>query len=150
VVKIANKLSKSDQLNVTSLLSECLDIYKDFYITKNNLRLFIKDNLDLFFKDLTKGDKILFNENGILVICGFSDESPRKYIKILTKENNLQVANVLIQHAIGNFNNIDLFIKIKKVNPVLQILYNNGFIWQGSRGVEVLLVKKAEKINVKS
>ena len=51
-----------------------------------NGRLFIKENQDLFFQSLNKGDKIAFGtDEGIILVTGFSDKAPRKYLKILSK-----------------------------------------------------------------
>ena len=142
---IKSKLTKKERITVTNLVTNILDIYKDFYITKNNLRLFIKDNLDILFQDLKKGDKVTFNDKGLIVVCGFSDKANRKYIKILTE--NLETANELLKEIITKFNDIQLYVKLKKNNPVLKVFYDNKFYFNGDRGREILLVRNSEKIN---
>jgi len=142
---IKSKLTKKERITVTNLVTNILDIYKDFYITKNNLRLFIKDNLDILFQDLKKGDKVAFNDKGLIVVCGFSDKANRKYIKILTE--NLETANELLKEIITKFNDIQLYVKLKKNNPVLKVFYDNKFYFNGDRGREILLVRNSEKIN---
>jgi hypothetical protein len=78
------QLSKKDKNQVWAILHEISDIYGDFYITINNLRLYIKDNIDIFYQYLKLGDKIAWSEKeGIIFVTGFVDKSPRKYLKIL-------------------------------------------------------------------
>jgi len=135
MINFKSKLSKKEELEVKMLLQKFLDKYGDFYITKNNLRLFIQDNLHLLFKGLSKGDYIAFNENGIGLVIGFSDNSPRKYLKILTDDMN--VANNIIKAFIMNLN-CDLYSKIKRNNPIKDVLLKNGFLSQAGRGKEEL------------
>lgn len=138
--KLKQNLTKKEKETVWALLQDLTDIYKDFYITKNNLRLFIQDNLDLLYECLKKGDKIIFDkELGIIFIYGFSDNAPRKYLKILTKDENSanRLLKVLSWHL-----KIDLYAKIKKSNPVIKVLERNGFRFLKDRGAEILLFRK--------
>lgn len=124
------------------MLSELTDVYGDFYITRNNLRLFIKENLNVLFDCLKKGDRIAFNDAGVAVICGFSDKAERKYVKFLTK-NPDDIANFLKVIA-WNLNS-DLYVKIKKNNPQRTVLEKNYFRFAGDRGKEILLVRRPRK-----
>ena len=126
---------------VKSILDNSIDFYADFYLTKSNLRLFIKSNIDLLFEELEKGDKIAYNDKGVLVINGYSDNRNRKYIKILC--DDLKTGNKLLQ-SLKNIE-IDLFIKIKKTNPLKEILEENGFEFLKNRGKEVLMIKPKRK-----
>lgn len=143
--KIKNRLNKEEKSDIRMILQEIKDIYRDFYITKNNLRLFIQENSDLLFDNLNKGDKIIYSEKeGIILAVGWSDKASRKYIKILAK--NKTSADKLIKNLIWNLEE-DLWAKIKKNNPLNKILQKNGFKFVGNRGREILLCKKyKEKI----
>lgn len=121
------------------MVQEIPDYFSDFYLTKSNLRLFIKDNLSLLFESLKKGDKIAFSKEGIIVVTGFSDKNPRKYIKLLVK--NDKVADDLLRILSWNIT-CDLYCKLKKNNSLLKILEANGFSYFKNRGKEILLIKK--------
>ena len=139
-------LSDKEKKNVTSLLLELSDIYGDFYITKNNLRLFIKENQNVLFDALKHGDKIAFDENGVAVVCGFSDKADRKYLKILTKD--LSHIDGYLKVIAWNLD-CDLFAKVKKNNPLKEALEKNYFRFAGNRGTEVLLVRRARKHDIR-
>lgn len=134
-------LSKKDKDLVKSLVLEISDIYGDFYITKNNLRLFIKDNLNVFMDCLRQGDKIAFDENGLVAVTGYSDNAKRKYVKILTKTP--EEAEKYLKVILWNLD-CDLYIKVKKNNPLRTVLAKVGFEFAGGRGKEVLLKKGAK------
>ena len=142
MIRFKTGLSKKEKKEVSFLLFELTDIYSDFYITKNNLRLFIKENQDILFECLRRGDKIAFSEGGLGVIVGFSDKASRKYLKILTKTD--KDVDSLIKIISWNLD-CDLYVKIKKNNPLREVLERNYFRFIGGRGKEILLVKKAKK-----
>lgn len=133
------KLSKKEHSIVSHLISELTDIYRDFYITKDNIRLFIKENIDVLFHCLSKGDKIAYGEEGIAFVTGFSDKSSRKYLKILAKDE--AGADRLLKVINWNIKCI-LYIKIKRNNPIKKVLEINGFKFFKSRGKEILLRRK--------
>jgi hypothetical protein len=140
-----SRLSKKDKQEVLSILNNISDIYRDFFITKNNLRLFIHDNTELFFSCLNNGDKIVFGEEGIAFVTGFSDKSPRKYLKILVKQP--EDAQKLV--SLINWNlDIELFVKLKVNNPIVEVLKKIGFEFMAGRGKEVLLIQKGRNSNV--
>jgi len=137
MIQVKQNLNKKEKEVVWSLLQDLPDIYKDFYITKNNLRLFIRENLDLLYDCLKKGDRIAFDENlGMILIYGFSDKSPRKYVKILTKDD--ESASHLLKILAWNIKE-DLYAKVKKTNPLKRTLERNGFRFSADRGKEILL-----------
>jgi len=142
MIKFKSQLSKEEKQEVTIILQKFIDIYGDFYITKRNLRLFIPDNLRLLFSNLNHGDKIAYDENGIGIVCGFSDNAPRKYLKVLT--DNMETANRIIQAIILNLD-CTLFAKVKSNNPLKNVLINNGFIFYAGRGKEILLIRNGVK-----
>lgn len=140
MIQFGTQISKKQRKSVEAILQEYTDEYRDFYITKSNLRLFIKENEHLLFEALKKGDKISFgSEDGIIFVTGWSDNSPRKYLKILAKDD--KSADRLLKILLWNVKT-DLYIKIKKNNPVLSVLQKNSFVFKGSRGREILLTRK--------
>lgn len=141
------QLSKKEKSKIESILAEFTDIYGDAYITKNNLRLFIKENSHLLFDCLKKGDKMFYNEqDGIILVIGFSDKAFRKYVKVLAK--NEFSADNLIKVMLWNVK-CDLYAKIKKNNPLKNILQENGFKFLGNRNKEILLVKNSYPNKIK-
>lgn len=134
------QLSKNEKSIIKSITIECSDIFGDCYMTKNNLRLFIKENLDIVYESLKKGNKIVYEENqGFILITGYADNFSRKYIKILTKDED--TTNRLVKILHWNIKE-DLWVKIKKNNPVKRILERNGFRFAGDRGKELLMYRK--------
>lgn len=134
------QLSKKEKKLVEAILDECSDTYGDAYITRNNLRLFIKENINLIYEGLKKGDKIAYEENeGLIFLDGWSDNASRKYIKVLTKNDDS--ANRLLKTLHWHVKE-DLYIKLKKNNPLKRVLERNGFRFSGDRGKEILLCRK--------
>ena len=140
IVFKTGKVSKQEKEIINNILMEYTDVYKDVYITKNNLRLFLKENKNLLYEGLTKGDKIAYDENlGLIFICGYSDKFPRKYLKILAKDEDS--ANQLLKILSWNIKT-DLYAKIKKTNPLMRVLERNGFRYIKDRGAEALLFRQ--------
>lgn len=139
MIEFKGQLNKKDREKVLQILDNIPDLWGDFYITRANLRLDIKSNTHVLFKNLKNGDKILFGENAIGVVTGFSDNANRKYLKILFEDKKeadkiLKVLNWNITH--------DVFIKIKKRNPLQEVLKRNGFRFLAGRGKEILFLRK--------
>lgn len=136
------------------------DRYSDFYITRDNKRLFLNDHKvakKVFNNCLKHGDKcLIFEESGqirgILLLTGIADKFDRKYLKMFC--DNSEVALGLIKALNWNYN-YDLYVKLKKYNPLTEILlgtknYNLflkenldikrfrgfGFRYMGDRGQE--------------
>jgi len=139
MINFKEKLTEKEKVEVSEILNDLIDLYGDFYITRNNLRLFIKENIDLLFDSLNKGDKIAYGKEGIALITGYSDKAERKYVKLLAKDEDS--ADKLLK--IINWNiDIDLYCKLKKVNPLRYVFLNNNYIFKGNRGKELLLMKR--------
>jgi hypothetical protein len=149
-------LTNKEKWNILVTINEISDIYGEFYLTKNNLRIFIKDNISSLWENLKKGDKVIYGEDGIAIITGFAEKTikvfnpitkqeeirkSRKIIKLLAKDE--KNADRLLQFINGNFKKLELYTKIKKTNPLLKIFYTNGFEFKGGRGKELLLYRKA-------
>ena len=135
-------LSKKEKSFVQNVLLEVCDLYSDFYVTSNNIRIPLRDNPEIFFKYLGRGDIIAYeedNEKGVALVTGWSDRSARKYVKVLTKDEHL-ASNLL---KIINWSvNIDLFAKLKKNNPLIKVFQRNGYSFKGDRGSEILLMRQ--------
>jgi hypothetical protein len=135
-------LSKKEKRFVQNALENNVDLYSDFYITSQNIRIPIRENFDILFKYLGKGDVIVYeeeNENGLALVTGWSDKASRKYVKLLTKDEHL-ASNLL---KIINWNtNIDLYAKLKKNNPLIKVFNRAGYSFKGDRGSEILLMRQ--------
>jgi len=136
------------------LFCENRDSHSDFYVTKDNKRLFLTDRAIArkVFNDCIKhGDKAYAHEEagqikGILLITGFADKFDRKYIKLFA--TNHKTLEGLLRVLIWNVT-FESFLKIKKDNPIgnlcRRLTYNeNGvrkyyFTFLGNRGNEILL-----------
>ena len=149
MIIVREQLPKAEKSKIKWIIEEIWDSYRDFYITKKRDRLFIKENLHLLYETLEKGDKILYDEDkGIILITGFADKAfPRKYVKILAKD--VECADKLLQVCLWNFGELNLYCKIKKNNPIKEVLERNGFRIKGCRGLEWLLLRDPELIKLK-
>lgn len=132
-------LNKKEVAQVKYILSEVIDLYGDFYITKDNVRIALRDNPEVLFDYLQKGDRLAYEvdgEKGIALVTGWSDKANRKYVKVLTKDMDL--ANALLK-VINWQVKIDLYAKVKKNNPIAKVFQRNGYKFMGDRGSEILL-----------
>jgi len=132
-------LAKKEKQEIQSLFSEIFDPYCDFYVTKNNRRLFIRENSEILFNGIAKGDCIAYNETGIATIIGISDKSDRKYLRFLVRQPAL-VGNLLVALLMEKYEGI-LYTKLKYNNPSIPTLLGFGFVEVADRGEEVLLKK---------
>ena len=126
--KLKSTLTKQEKLQIAIQIKETPDIFSEFYITQQRLRLSIKSNLDVLFKKLKFGDKVIFGENDAIgVITGFADKQveitdintniskmvpTRKYLVLLAKTP--QGANRLLTYL--NFVIDTLFQEAIEVN----------------------------------
>ena len=142
MINLKSGLGKKEISQFQYIIVDLVDTYGDFYVTKNNLRLFIKDNMDVLLDGLKKGDKIAIDDagSGVAIVTGYSDNSPRKYLKILTKD--LKDVDALLKIVYWNVKE-DLYCKLKNTNPLREVLLSGGFKFAGGRGKESLLLHKA-------
>lgn len=125
----------------------------DFYVTENNARIIIKDEVSL--KKLLK--QICYNTIiedrgdivGILVLWKSVGVQTRYYVKL--NAINDDIANRLITVLVWNSKN-ELFAKLKKNSRFLSVFREKGFEFLGDRGSEVLLKnnyksRKADEYN---
>jgi len=134
-----SRLTKKETEKIIGMVQSIPDPYGEFYLTKNNMRLYIRENSPLLFDSLKKGDKITYDNNGIIIVTGFADNFNRHYIKFLVKNN--KSADELLRMLSWNLT-CDLWVKIKRNNPLVEVLKTNDFIFFRSRGKELLLVRK--------
>lgn len=136
------------------------DPYNDFYITKDNKRLFLT-NIQIatkIFNDCMKYNERCFikEENNeikaILLIIGYKDKFPRKYIKVLAQHKNdfrdlfqylqwQELTNLFIKVRKNNKNFVKYDEKIKRYKPSY-VLRKSGFRVIAVRDKEVLLKKE--------
>ena len=142
MIKFKSRLTKAEKSNISCFINETEDPWGEFYQTRLRMRLYIRENLDLFFDSLKTGDKIAYNDMAIAIITGFSDKFNRHYIKFLVKD--LKSADELLKSISWSLN-IDVWCKLKKNNPLVEVLKANNFKYYASRGKEQLLVKQYKK-----
>lgn len=138
-----SKINYKNKIDVLEAVTRIKDYSKDFYVTINKERKFLTD-LRLIENILNTQEVYASSEkeiNGILLI--YREKGYRPYVKILA-ENKDSIRN-LIKFLLWNYSEKDLFIKVKKENPVLKIAQIYGFIFSGDRGSEILLFRKGEK-----
>ena len=97
------------------------DPYSDFYVTKNNRRLFLNNTkvaIEVFNDCLKSGDKCFVKEendhiSAVLLVIGYKDKFDRKYVKMLTKNQDdcRDLFRFLQWQRLSN-----LFIKSRKNN----------------------------------
>jgi len=135
-------LNKKEKESIRMLLNSLEDKYNDFYITVENKRIFLKEkqNYKKLFNCLRKGDTVIFNEKGIILVIGYSDKSFRKYVKILAEDKD--TINNLVKVLLWENIKIDLYAKLKRDNIAINVLKNNGWEFYKSRGRELLLVRR--------
>ena len=145
------RINSKDESNFIGACKEIKDPHEENFITENNKRLFLSDSkvAGRVFKDCIKKGDIAFiydagDIQGIGIIIGFHDKGNRKYIKILS--NSIKISSGILKAMLWEVGNIDLWAKVKKVNPLKEILQNNGFFFLGDRGKEVLLLRKGKNI----
>jgi hypothetical protein len=134
------RINYKSALSVIEFINRVKDFYKDMYITKNKERIFLTD-LNLIEKVLDTQEVYVSEDkeiNGILLI--YKEKGYRPYVKILAI--NKDSTRNLIKFLVWNFSEKDLFIKVKKENPILKIAQDYGFVFSGDRGSEILLFRK--------
>jgi hypothetical protein len=140
IYQAKNKLS--DYLNIWDFIKR--NVHPDFYLTSDNKRVFITEGST--FKQLMKESNCIFYSkeksdiDGVIMLwSGKGDTVKRNYIKINAKNNN--IADRLLTILLWNTGK-DLYVKIKKYSPHLQVFKDKNFQFVGGRGKEMLLVHK--------
>lgn len=138
------KLNYKDSISVYEFVSRTKDVWEDFYITQNKQRTFLV-NLKLIEKILKYQEVIALEESGELkaLLLILREKGFRTYIKILSEKNDYVYD--LMKYLNWNFT-CELFIKVKKTNPVSKIAQKFFFNFIGDRGQEILLIRQKREI----
>lgn len=118
------------------------DKFKEFYVTKDNVRLCIQDGVDVLISRIRKGDKIAYSENfrSVAIVSGISEKMPRKYLKLFAEPGkDLQdILTVLFWEYRD-----EIYIKLKKYNPLVNFLTSKfGFRFYRPRENNEILLKR--------
>lgn len=139
---MVEKYKKENYTSLCEFVKHNVD--DDFYLTENNSRLTIKDDISL--KKLIKQCSIIMiieNRGDVMgAIClwkSFGNNVCRYYVKL--NAMNESIADSLIKVFLWNVKK-DVYIKIKKDSKFYKVLRNNKFEFFGSRGKELLLCHK--------
>lgn len=131
-------------MDVYEFVQRVKDRFQDFYITHDNQRLFLTD-FKAIKKLLEKQEVYSVYDKGVkgLMII-YKEKGFRPYIKLLTETRRAESS--LIKYLMMNFSEQDLYIKVKKENPLAKYIKYFGFIQTGDRGLEILLFRKGIRI----
>ena len=135
-----HRLKLKDAISFYEFILRCKDVYEDFYVTSNKERKFFTD-LKLIKKILKYQEVYAVEEKEIkALLLIYREKNYRPYVKILAEK--IDCVYDLLKYVEWNINK-EIFIKIKKINPIAKILQRKRN-WQfvGDRGQEVLYVKK--------
>lgn len=118
-------------------------VHPDFYLTKDNKRLFITELKD-FKQLLSQSYNVLVHEdndiNGIVMIwSGSGGDKKRCYVKLNAIDS--RVADRLLTVLLW-YTNTDLFVKVKKGSQFLNVFRDKNFRFAHGRGKEILLIYK--------
>ncbi len=119
----------------------------DFYITHDNIRLYMTDikNLKKFLREsvITYALKEGGDYQGVVGVWkSIGGGKTRYYIKLAAK--NFNIARNLLTVLLWNFEQ-DLYIKIRKDSKFVSAFKNKGFRFKGGRGCQILLYRKFVK-----
>lgn len=132
-------LTIKNVIDIYEFLNRVGDRFEDFFITEIKLRKFLYNNLKLIKKIVKKYECYGYFDidlQGVIFI--YREKGYRPYIKILTK--NKRITEKLLGYLFLKNESKELFIKLKKENPIINCL-NNNFIKIGDRGRELLFRK---------
>lgn len=138
------RLKIKNKSDVYEFLSRINDRYEDTYITKEKERHFLKNNWSLITKILQYQECYgLFDTNLKAVMIIVRDKGYRPYVKLLAENSKYTID--LLKFLKWNWFSVDLYFKLKKDNPLSQMIIKTGFIKIGDRGRELLFFKKGLK-----
>lgn len=142
--KMIERLSTNKKLEVFEFIKNTPDKFNDFYITINKNRILL-NNLNLLNKILKKQICYgLYNPSLKAMAIIYKEKGYRAYLKLLASDLT-SIIDLLI--FIGWNHNDELYVKIKRFNPIKEILQEKGFYIYKNRGREILLKrnKRMEK-----
>jgi hypothetical protein len=141
---VIEKLKQKNLSDLIEFFDRVNDKYQDTYITLNKERIFLKGNWSLIEKILKYQEiyAVIDKEiKGIMIIL--HEKGFRPYVKLLAENTKFTID--LLKFLKWNFLGQNLFFKLKKENPLSQMILKTGFIKIGDRGAELLFEKKAIK-----
>lgn len=119
---------------------------EDFYLTENNQRYYINDYYSL--KKLLRNTTQLYIsdtnkevDGTILLWKSKGGNVSRTYVKI--NSLNKEIANKLITVLLWNHGQ-ELFIKLRKDSPFLELFKRHNFEWFHNRGSQILLKRRKD------
>ena len=130
-----------NKAHIKKLLNKLKDPYNDGYITRNNIRYYLRENPDILFECVKNGDKLFYNDGAIILVFGYSDNADRKYVKLLA--NDFVYPDDLLYQVCLEVKD-ELWAKIKVKNPLKFVFEDNGFVFVAGRGAELLLIRKVK------
>lgn len=137
------KLNHNDKISTYEFILRVKDIYEDFYFTQNKQRVFLRTLPQI--EKLLNHQEVYAMDDGefhaLLVIL--KEKGFRTYVKILAEKSDYVYD--LMKFLNWNYNT-ELFIKAKKLNPIIKISQKFFFNFIGDRGSEILLVKHKREI----
>lgn len=138
------KLKVPNKIDVYEFLSRINDRYEDTYITVNKERKFLKKDWSLIEKVLEKQEVYGLFQNGLkAIMIIFKEKGFRPYVKLLAENSKYTID--MLKFLKWNFFEKDLYMKLKKENPLSEQIKKTGFIMIGNRGRELLFYKKGMK-----
>jgi len=136
--------NKKEYVNLLEFVQTHTD--NDFYITKNNQRLIIKDyySLNLFLKE--SFNIYIYKEKEIQGVIALWKAKVKEIVRSYVKLNAIdkKVADKLLDILVSNYNN-DLYVKIRKDSEFLEIFKKRRFKFFGDRGSQLLLYRQKIK-----
>lgn len=137
-------LKIKDKNDVYDFFSRVHDKHEDMYITINNERKFFKNNWSLIEKTLSTQEVYGLYNNGLKAIMIIvKNKGFRPYVKLLAENSKYTID--MLKFLKWNFLGQTLFFKLKKSNPLSNMIQKTGFYKIGDRGLECLFEKKAIK-----
>lgn len=156
------RLKVKHTIDIIEFLERVPDKYEDIYITSNRERIFLKKNWYLT-KKLLKHQEVygLFKGELRAFMIIYREKGFRPYLKIISE--NSKYAKDLIKFLMWNYLGTEIFLKLKINNPLLdefvkririsntftKFISKGKFYVKGLRGQEILLIKKAIRVEKK-
>lgn len=138
------KLKIKNKIDIYEFLSRVNDRFEDFYLTENKERKFLKNNWLLIEKVLLKQEVYGLFSNGLKAIMIIVREKGfRPYVKLLAENSKYTID--FLKFLKWTYFEKDLYMKLKKENPLSETIKKTGFVMVGDRGRELLFFKKGLK-----
>jgi hypothetical protein len=146
MIKFKNSLTDKEVSQLRSSLLCYDDKYGEAYVTKDNVRLSMKDGADVIISRIKKGDIIAFSDEfkSFAIISGVSEKMPRKYLKVFgtDKKDLINVLKVLFWEY-----REEIYIRLKKYNPLVKFLTQEFYFYfyRPRDNDEIILKKEKNK-----